>query len=520
MKFEEAVARVRTLTDLRRIAGAHVVDHRQLSDEELRAAVVKVKPQYLHPETVECVLERVLYNDQSKDVRVVSRIIIVDILLDQYDFSMPFDRTEEDVIAFEQSVINASNETDLADLAGGDAASRRCRDVEMYNFVLSVAWEHHESVSPDEANLLRNLRRRLRINDWDHRILEAKLGKYPKPENASHTRADVADIRKRLQADGLLFAVRDDDNTDIDVIPVELAHVMRKILGLRIRTEAYKELLKYRRLRRKAHLIEVLERQQVPFGRYDTVDQLVQRVIWDVPVDKAIASASPRYGLNSEELSNWCRDLSLSPTGSIDDKTTRIIEHFDQLRPRLETEADEREFWYQFYEDLAWRRYDGLRSQHVIEKDLEIESKFEDATSFLFANKLNHPPLRQGGSNRPDGLLSLRSEYMMWDNKSKESPVNLQDHILQFDAYMEQADKRVPVFLVIGPAFTEDSETVAIRYHAEHFDRNIVLITADELKALAEEWNSSRNRQREEPFPLGLLAASGRYDRRRIGKLY
>jgi hypothetical protein len=109
----------------------------------------------------------------------------------------------------------------------------------------------------------------------------------------------------------------------------------------------------------------------------------------------------------------------------------------------------------------------------------------------------------------------------MWDNKSKDPPglFNLKDCIPQFDRYMNAADKRVPIFLIIAPDFTEDSEIEAIRYHAEHFDRNLVLITATELKALAEEWSSPQHKNRETPFPLGLLAASGRYDRRKLGKL-
>jgi len=48
MKFEDVSARIGTLTDLRRIAGAHVVDHGQLSEDELQEALLKVKPQYLH----------------------------------------------------------------------------------------------------------------------------------------------------------------------------------------------------------------------------------------------------------------------------------------------------------------------------------------------------------------------------------------------------------------------------------------------------------------------------------------
>jgi hypothetical protein len=132
---------------------------------------------------------------------------------------------------------------------------------------------------------------------------------------------------------------------------------------------------------------------------------------------------------------------------------------------------------------------------------------------------LNHTPLQQRGSNHADGLLSLQANYLMWDNKSKEGPVNLKDHVAQFNGYMDQADKPVPVFLVIGPDFTEESTAEAVRYHAQHFDRNIALITAKELKCLAQEWSSDQNKNREEPFPLGLLATTGRFNRTGLGKL-
>ena len=75
------------------------------------------------------------------------------------------------------------------------------------------------------------------------------------------------------------------------------------------------------------------------------------------------------------------------------------------------------------------------------------------------------------------------------------------------------------MFLVIAPDFTAESETEAVLYHAQHFDRNIALITAKEVKDLAEEWSSDQNKNRDEPFDLGLLAATGRFNRSRLGKL-
>ena len=157
MKFDDAVRDTRTLTDLRRIAGAHVVDHRQLADEELRDAIIKVKPQYLHEETLRMNLERALFRDQRNDLRIMSHVILIDVLLDQYDFLLPVSQTEERAIGFEQSIVNRSNETELLDLAGGENDSSRYRDLDLYYFVLRVAWENEDDKSADEVNLLRKI---------------------------------------------------------------------------------------------------------------------------------------------------------------------------------------------------------------------------------------------------------------------------------------------------------------------------------------------------------------------------
>ena len=460
-----------------------------------------------------------MYQTPESDLRVLSRLILVDVLLNQYDFELPFSETEERVLSCEQSVIDRSNEIELVNLGCVNRKSPRYHNLDLYRFVLDVAWENEDQTSPDEVNLLRKLRGRLGITETDHRLIESKLGKYPKRSNELHTRTEINSARRRLQSMGLLFAIRRDDDADVDIIPVELASVMRGVLNIELRLDSYRALMEYRPLRRKAHLASVLERSDVECGPTDTVELLVDRVIEYVSPSRAVSSVSPRYGLNNEQLGGWCRELSEPVSGTMDERLRRVISHFDRLRPRLEQEADERANWYNYFEQLSAREYDTLRSQHVIEKDLEIETKFEQATEYLFDEKLKHTPLRQPGTNHPDGLLSLGTNYVMWDNKSKESPVSLKDHIRQFDSYMNNADKPVPIFLVIGPSFTPESDSEAVRYHAQHFDRNISLITAQELRSLAEEWSSDDNNRREEPFPLGMLAGTGRFNRGRIGEI-
>ena len=519
MKFDHAVDSIAKHYELRRIAGAHVVDHRRLNDDELREALHKVKPQYLHDETIRSNFDHALFREENTQLRVLSRLILVDVLLNQYGFELPFNETEEAVIAFEQAVVDRSNEIELTDLGCESNSSPRFQNLKLYEFVLEVAWQNNDDKSPDEVNLLRKLRERLSITESDHRLMEAKIGKYPKLNNLPHVRDEIDEVRKYLQSLGLLFAIRRDDDVDIDLVPEEIAESLRRLTDRQMRSESYSKMMGNRQVRKKAHLQSVLGKNGVEFGRYDTLEALVNLVIDYVPANRAISSNSPRYGLTNKQLSAWCKDLGESVYGTTDEMVDRIIRHFDRQRPLAVDTDDERAIWYDFFEALASREYDSLRAQEIIAKDLEVESKFEGATNYLFSEKLKHTPLKQPGSNHPDGLLSLGSFYLMWDNKSKESPVNLRDHIKQFDSYMGNADKPVPIFLVIGPSFTEDSEIEATRYRAQYFDRAITLITAGELRDLAEEWTHPENKRREEPFPLGLLGANGRYSRSQLGKL-
>ena len=99
MDFEKAVSLVGTVTDLRRIASAHVIDHNQLRDEELRNALVKSKPQYAASETVKKAVDELLSREPKDSLRALNRVLLVDVLLDQYDCQLPFDETDAAVAA-------------------------------------------------------------------------------------------------------------------------------------------------------------------------------------------------------------------------------------------------------------------------------------------------------------------------------------------------------------------------------------------------------------------------------------
>ena len=516
MNFIEIVNDIHPTGSLKRIAGAHVVDHRNLKEDELRDAIVKIKPQYTHRETVLELIEVVFHDTSDLSIRVLSKIILNDILLEEIGYGLPVDDLEERVISLEQSIVDKSNETDLAEIAGGKS-NKFYANLELYNFVLGVAWEHRNTKSPDEANLLRRLRTRLGITHTQHRILEAKLGKFPKPNNELHTRQEIREVRKELQRKGLIFEIRNENRISYDILPEELAEVMQDIFERDMRTDGYRIMLGYKLFRKKNTLRRILKAANIESRKTEKINDLINKII---------ARVRPRDCLNNfttDELHDWCNDIDQPVSGTKDQRSERLIEYYNPMQIRNPEEADdERRIWFDVFESLASRDRKHLRAEGVIDKDLEIEIKFEKATEFLFDQYLNHTPLNQPGTNKPDGLLSFKDMYIMWDNKSKEAPseVDLHTHLNQFNGYMEASNKNVPIFLVIAPAFTDISESVAVRYASENIGKNIVLITASELKELALEWGSDANKRKDEPFPLGLLARPGRFKREALGNLF
>lgn len=55
--------------------------------------------------------------------------------------------------------------------------------------------------------------------------------------------------------------------------------------------------------------------------------------------------------------------------------------------------------------------------------------------------------------------------------------------------------------------------------HTQHFDQNVLPITATALAAPAEKWSSHRRRNRETPLQAASQAAWGRCGRRKAGNL-
>lgn len=124
----------------------------------------------------------------------------------------------------------------------------------------------------------------------------------------------------------------------------------------------------------------------------------------------------------------WCADLKLPVSGTKVEYIARLVEFYDNLLLKSQEICDQRATLYNHYERFASRDLDFCRSQQLIDKDIECERKFEEATNFLFEQRLHHKPLKLIGTAHADGILSYQDKVIYWDNKSKGSPVNLKDH--------------------------------------------------------------------------------------------
>ena len=507
MKYQICVANSPNINELKRIASAYVEDCRRLDFQELKNSLLKTEGQYTLYDNISKRLDAFKLHENPA-VRIIVPIFLKGCLLDQDDYMSTCKSTEEAILDYEQSIIDESNNFDYKGMS---------KDFALLKFLLDKAWERGDDISVDEKNLIDEVRKYLNITPREQNMLEAKASRYPTKGNLLHTRSDIDVVRKALQSAGLIFYIKNTDNVPCDIIPEEIANCLRSYYGIEIKNYGYKQLLLHvTKITKKQYLIDIINKYNenpstavVDLPTNPTIPLLQEIILKTIKPSNLIGGFTPRDGLDSVVLSKWCAELGLVVSGNKAALINRILEYYDNLREIAISTEDEREVYYGVYHELACRNYAVLREKGVITKDLECEHLFEKATNYLFEVLLKNKPLLLVGSEHADGKLSYNDKYILWDNKSKESDVNLRDHILQFDGYIRNSDKPVAVFMVIAPSFTENSVKECVKYSLIN-DTQILLITADELKEVAEIWHKTHP---DEIFNLGFFKQNGRFDK-------
>lgn len=434
--------------------------------------------------------------------------IILTVLLQEETHSSTEPRLFEIITAFESSLLKRAKQFNLSEIKKSDP--ERWHRLDTYRIVLEAAWSDDDTISADEARLLSVLRSHLHITMEEHWVIGARLKRFPKVDCALHTPDEVNDARKDLQRQALLWSFKNEDDQNTDVIPAEVAEVIRKYHAkLELQTINYRRLISHDAISG-ADLRAVLQRNEM--DKSGNKPDLIDRIVSSDILPSAVLDE-----LDKDKLSTICAGFGLRSSGAKGELIQRLIDFYDDLTFELRPETkDKREVWYSNYELLSRRAYAELHAKKMIEKDLEIEHQFEAATAFLFDRMLHVPCDMTRKDNKADGRLYLDDKQtLLLDCKSAESPVNLQDYLEnQFDGYLrkERDRGRQPLgFLVIATSYTPNSLKLAYQYKAKT-NWDISLITAEGLKHLAERWAAM---EPEKPFPVRLLNTTGVIDKDR-----
>ncbi|RKZ65911.1 MAG: hypothetical protein DRQ48_11215 [Gammaproteobacteria bacterium] len=455
----------------RTVDGILKVDVPRGDEERLREQIRQNEKELADPSRVK---EALGVETLDRAQRILMEGVLTSLLLAP-DMSSGEDGLYERVRGFEQSVVKEGTAEDA--FAFSDPHS-----IDIYSEILAVALED-DAISLDEFRLLERLRTKLGVSRHEHRLLAARLGKFPKPGNELHSLAEFREALKQLQTMGVVLYCNRAEGGARVVLPEEIAPAVKSVLGFELSPEAQMIFLDNLTTGQLRH---TLQANGLPLSgsKSDRSERLVK------------ACVKPSEILNvlkNEELGDLCRKLpGVSVSGSKPDRVSRIISHFDSLVTKEpEVSDDPRAIFYQYFEEFAARDNQNLYQRKLIRHDRDMESGFEEGTRYLFEEKLGLELIEMPGSEHADGGVRFpNEELLLWDNKGKEDVYTFpKSHFDQFKRYIRESAVRVNVFLVVVPSYESSTRIQAMKLkHDSGTDTDIAVISAEDLKWLAENW--------------------------------
>ncbi|VAW41862.1 hypothetical protein MNBD_DELTA03-1240 [hydrothermal vent metagenome] len=498
MRIEEAVECMSKI-NLHRILDSYTKDTLKPDEETSRKRIISDRDILQDPENI---AKRMQFAGVSFDTKALAFFLMETLLsADQYQSD------EQTIIAsvrdYEKRIIEEASSPEAFKYK--DTAA-----VNTYKTVLEVALED-DVISDDEKRLLARLRTYVGLSLNDHHLIQASLNKFPKAGNDIHTEKEIKNGLVDLQRRGAVFHCNQCSGGPVYMIPEEIVPGVKLVVGIELTREAYGLLLD--KLTVEA-LRQILDANRLPTS--GKKDERIQRVrSADIQPSDALEV------LSNDELYELCKKLpGVNVSGSKAAKTKNIIQHFDKLRVVVcDDTADSREKLYEYYVELATRDRENLLSNKVIKKDKDMDSAFEEATRYLFENKLGLSLEPMPGSEHADGTLRFpkSKELFMWDTKSKETIYDFpNEHFNQFRRYIHNSTERVNCFMVIAPEISDKAEENAYRLKTQSgTDTDLSLISADDLKWVAENWRSYATNGN---FTLDVFNFTGILDRGSLKK--
>jgi len=492
VKVSEAVEHM-TKQYLQRIVDSFTRDFPRLDEERARETIVQNIEELSDPERIQ---KRLSFRDASLADRILQSNIL-EVLLNDPDYVSAEETVVQQGQALERSILEEASRAECF-------RYEPAQEVEILRAVLSVAVED-ERVSQDELDLIRRLRRKLGLRERTQEILLAQLGHYPRGGNAVNSPSNFRDALNDLQKKGILFYCNRLDG-GLYVVPQETVAGVKAAIDFQLSERSWRLLLDSLT---KEQLSSILEAAGLP--KSGTKEELVNRIV------EAGLSPNESLGeLSNQELYDLCKSLpGAKISGTKEEKVERVIDYFGNLVIKtVEEEASPGERYYQYYVELAKRDRENLLTNKVIQKDLGMNSAFEEGTRYLFREKLGLEPLEMTGSDHADGGLEFKpgGDLLLWDNKSKENVYDFpESHVRQFKRYIRDSPRRVSCFLVIAPEIADSAEVKAARLKAEsQSDTDVALIAAEDLKWVAETWRKVTSAER---FHIEVFNVTGILDR-------
>lgn len=480
---------------LGRIVDSFLKDVHMETEEEMREVILKNIDEFQNKERVKKYLN---FSNESRNITLLNEMILMS-LMEKEGYVLSEAELFEEVINMEKEILKQSADDEYINRFISEDANR------IYSKVLHEAWKKDESLNEHEINILNVLRSELDLSKRDHYMIESRIGRFPQKDNKLHTHQHISRSLINLQTRGLILRFR--DNTSYYIIPKDIARILRYEMGGELRNEVYESLLNDLNV---SQLKDVL--YQLDFNISGVKESLVNRII-----KYNILPSTTLKTFNSKELSDILRKLEGAKiSGTKKEKIQNIIDYYEMLSaPTSSDPTDERARLYDFYYELAARDYKTLRVNKIIEKDINIDNYFEDATRYIFERKFEVDLMEMEGTRHADGKIQFNNqEVILWDNKSTEEPYTLpENHFKQFLRYIRSEKMRVTLFLIIVHDYTKEAVAQAQKLKAfSEEDTDVALIKAEDLAYVSEQWRDYSDQKNPE-FNLQVFNMTGELTR-------
>lgn len=499
MKIEETVEYMSTMY-LERILRSYTQDYPKKGEDDYRELITKNIDTLSDRKKIAERLHSHFSNNKDLHSKQILYNFILRSVLSKANFFATAEEIFGDVKKEEEKIISLSKDSE-------NFKHLNEKSIEIISAIIEVALEDG-IISNDELALISKLRKKLSINEKDQYLIQAKLNLFPAEGNKIHTRAEITNVIDELQKCGILFCCNNHDeiNDNIYVIPDEIVGGTKAALGIELIEEKYKLLLDKLQVKQ---LKEILSSNNL--NQYGVKDELVERVIF--------AGIKPSESLNlltTTELSEILSGIpSLKKSGNKDAKINRLINYYANLVVKKIDKTDDRQKYFEYLVQLASHDFDNLLGNNIIKYPKDLESAFEKGTAYLFEKTLNHDLVSFDGNEHADGCVRFekKDNFLLWDNKSKRDGRAYKfpdDHFLQFRRYIRNESakgNRVSCFLIITAEIDSSAQRNAARLKAESdVDTDVALITAENLKLVAENWQKySKNKK----FNLQVFNTTG-----------